>query len=150
MKIWIDADGAPQGMREIVYRASQRLGLPVVLVANRPQQTPRSRLISAVVVGQGLDVADEHIASQVEPGDLVVTNDVPLAAAVVERGAVALQHRGEVIDRDNARERLAMRDLREEVRAMGAMVGGPPPYDASARQRFANSLDRLLTVLTRR
>ena len=149
MRIWIDADGAPAGMRDIVFRASQRLAIPVTLVANRPQQTPRSKLIGTVVVGHGLDVADDYIVEHVEPADLVITGDIPLAAQVVEKGATVLQHRGDVLDATNVRERLAVRDFREEVRNTGVMLGGPPPYDAKARQAFANRLDRLLTAWKR-
>lgn len=145
MHIWLDADGAPGAMREILFRASQRLSIPVTLVANRPQATPRSRLIRSVVVASGLDVADDYIVAHVVAGDIVVSSDIPLAAQVVEKGGVVITPRGELLDANNVRERLAIRDLREAVQATGAMIGGPPPYDAVARQRFANALDRLLS-----
>lgn len=149
MQIWIDADGAPVAMREIVFKAAIRLQVPVVLVANRWQQTPPSRLIRAVVVGQGMDVADDYIVAHCEPGDIVISADIPLAAEAVEKGAIVLQHRGEVLDADNVRQRLAMRDFMEEMRATGTMGGGPPAYDVKARQAFANSLDRLLAAWKR-
>lgn len=144
MKIWIDADGAPGAMQEIVFRASQRLGLAVVLVANRWLATPPSRLISSVQVAAGMDVADDYIVEHCEPGDIVISGDIPLAAEAIEKGAVVLQHRGEVLDPSNIGQRVAMRDMMEELRAGGLMGGGPPPYDAKARQSFANGLDRLL------
>lgn len=150
MRIWIDADGAPAAMLEIVYKASQRLKVPVTLVANRWVQTPPSRLITAVQVGQGLDVADAFIVDRCEAGDIVISNDIPLAAEAIGKGAAVLQHRGEVLDADNVGQRLAMRDFMEELRAGGVMGGGPPPYDAKARQAFANGLDRLLMAWQRR
>lgn len=149
MRIWIDADGAPGALREIVFKASLRLQVPVVLVANSWQQTPPSRLVTAVQVGGGMDEADDYIALHCEPGDIVITSDIPLAAQVVEKGGVVLQHRGEVLDAQNVRQRLAMRDFMEELRAGGVMGGGPPPYDARARQAFANGLDRLLAAWRR-
>ena len=150
VRIWIDADGAPAAMLEIVYKASLRLKLPVVLVANRWQPTPPSKLVTAVQVGQGLDVADAYIVEHCEAGDVVISNDIPLAAEAIEKGAVVLQHRGEVLDASNVRQRLAMRDFMEELRAGGVMGGGPPPYDVKARQAFANGLDRLLAAWQRR
>lgn len=149
MKIWIDADGAPGAMQEIVFRASTRLKVPVVLVANRWRQTPPSKLITAVQVSQGMDVADDYIAEHCEADDIVITSDIPLAAQCVEKGAVVLQHRGEVLDRHNVGQRLAMRDFMEEMRAGGVLGGGPPAYDAKARQSFADGLDRLLAAWKR-
>ncbi len=145
MKIWIDADATPRPVKEIVFRASKRLQLQVILVANSPVHHPRSKLISSVQVRSGFDVADDYIAERCEPSDIVITNDVPLAAQVVERGAVALRPRGALITADNARRQLAMRDFREDLRNSGVMTGGPRPFSQSDRQRFANALDRLLT-----
>lgn len=145
--LWIDADAAPRAVKEVVYRASERLGLRVVLVANNAQHIPRSRHISQVVVGKGLDVADDHIVEHCAPGDVVITADIPLAAQLVEKGAHVLQPRGELLDEDNVRQRLAVRDLMEELRAGGLAGGGPPPFDNKDKARFANALDRLLTQL---
>ncbi len=145
--IWIDADAAPRPVKEIVFRASQRLGIQVVLVANSAQRLPRSSRIRQVLVGRGIDVAYEYIVEHCGMGDIVVTDDIPLAAAVVERGALALRPRGELLDRHNVRQRLAMRDFMEEMRAGGLVGGGPPPFGKSDRARFANALDRLLTSL---
>ncbi|RME21259.1 MAG: YaiI/YqxD family protein [Deltaproteobacteria bacterium] len=144
--IWIDADGIPGAVKEIVFRAARRLRLPVVLVANRWQQIPPGHpTVRQVVVGKGLDVADDAIVERCKAGDIVITGDVPLAAQVVDKGAVVLQHRGELLDASNVRQRLAMRDFMEELRAGGTMTGGPPPFGRADRQSFADALDRLLT-----
>ena len=149
MRLWIDADACPQAIREIVFRASRRLELPVVFVANRAVAPHRSALISSVQVGKGLDVADAHIAQQVAPGDVVVTADIPLAAKVVAKGAVAIDPRGDVLTEENIGERLALRDLLQGLRSGGMVTGGPAPFSNSDRQRFANALDRLLTAALR-
>lgn len=143
--IWVDADAAPRACKEVLFRAAERRAVPVVLVANRAQAIPRSRFIRFQLVKQGLDVADDAIAAACEAGDLVITNDVPLAAIVVERGAVALRPHGELLDADNVRAQLARRDLLEELRGAGVMTGGPPPYSERDKQQFANALDRWLT-----
>lgn len=143
--LWIDADGAPAAVKEIVFKASTRLQVPVVVVANAWQQTPRTPRIRMVQVEHGLDVADEYIVQHLQEGDVVISSDVPLAAEAVARGAVVVDFRGELLDKDNVRQRLSVRDFMEELRAGGVMGGGPPPYDARARQAFANALDRLLT-----
>lgn len=147
--IWIDADGAPGATKEIVFKASGRLKLPVVVVANRWQQTPRTPRIRMVQVEHGLDVADEYIVQHLQTGDVVISSDVPLAAEAVAKGAVVIDFRGELLDESNVRQRLNTRDFMEELRASGVMGGGPPPYDAKARQSFANALDRLLTKKVR-
>lgn len=144
MKIWIDADACPKVVKDLVFRASARLNLPVCLVANRPLALPGSPLLTQTLVPKGSDVADGHIAQHVAPGDLVITADIPLAAQVVARGAVALDPRGEVYTADTVGERLAVRDLMEELRWAGAVTGGPAAYSNADRQRFAQSLDRLL------
>jgi len=145
MHIWVDADACPAAIKEILYRAAERTGVSLTLVANQPLQTPPSRRIRAVRVPRGFDVADRYIAERVEPGDLVVTADVPLAAEVIERGAEALNPRGEHYTTENIRERLALRDLMADLRDTGEMLGGPPPLSPANRQAFANALDRLLT-----
>lgn len=145
VKIWVDADACPKPAKELIYRASARLGLPVCLVANRPLTAPDSPLITTVQVPKLSDAADSHIARQVAPGDLVVTADIPLAAQSVARGALALDPRGEVHTADTVGERLAVRDLMEELRWAGVATGGPPAYGPADRQRFAQALDRLLS-----
>lgn len=145
MHIWVDADACPAAIKDILYRAAERVGVPLTLVANQPLQTPPSRLISAVRVQHGFDVADKHIAERVQSGDLVITADIPLAAEVIAKGAEALNPRGEHYTPENIRERLAMRDMMAELRDAGELTGGPPPLGLADRQAFANALDRLLT-----
>ena len=144
MHIWVDADACPGVIREILYRAALRIGIPLTLVADQPLQTPPSPLIRRVQVGQGFDVADNHIAKHLKPGDLVITGDIPLAAQVIARGGEAINPRGERYTPDNIRERLAVRDFLEELRGTGVNTGGPPPLGLTERQAFANALDRLL------
>ncbi|QQS54746.1 MAG: YaiI/YqxD family protein [Candidatus Competibacteraceae bacterium] len=144
MKIWIDADACPAPVKMIVFRASQRVGMPVTLVANQRLQTPPSPLITAVQVSQGFDEADDYIVQQATASDLVITADIPLAARLVERGVPALNPRGELYTQDNVRERLALRNLKEELRSAGTLTGGPPPYNDRDKQAFANGLDRWL------
>ncbi|MEI8165577.1 MAG: YaiI/YqxD family protein [Chloroflexales bacterium] len=145
MLIWIDADACPRPVKDLVFRASARWQLAVCLVANRPLTVPPSPLISVVHVAAGSDVADAYIAQHVGAGDLVVTADIPLAALVVARGATALDPRGAVHTADTIGERLAVRDLLEELRWAGVVTGGPAAYGAADRQQFAQALDRLLT-----
>jgi hypothetical protein len=145
LKIWIDADAAPRDVKELVFRAAKRLNLAVVLVANQRLQLPAGNpLVSAVWVDGGPDIADQHIAAHAEPGDLVVTQDIPLAAALVPRGITVLDPRGEEHTSESIGERLSVRDFMEQVRSTGAMTGGPPPFDARAKQAFAAALDRVL------
>ncbi len=151
MRIWIDADAAPRPVKDIVYRASARTHVAVVVVANSFQRTPKSAYVSFVQVGKGFDVADEYIADGVESGDLVVTSDIPLAAAVVDKGAHVLEFRGEELSADNVRQRLSVRDFLDEMRGAGVEVGGgPPPFHNRDKERFANALDRWLTRALRR
>jgi hypothetical protein len=145
VRIWIDADGCPRAAKDLVFRASARLKLPVVMVADRQVGRPGSPLVTTVVVPRDMDSADKHIAEKVDPGDLVVTADLPLAAAVVEAGATALNPRGETYTLENVRERLSMRDFFMGLREAGEEVGGPPPYSKKDRQRFAAALDRFLS-----
>lgn len=145
MVIWVDADACPKGAKELIARASARLQIPVRLVANRPLAEPASPLIEVVQVNAGSDVADSHIVQHVAAGDLVVTADIPLASLVVARGATALDPRGEVHTADSIGERLAVRNLMEELRWAGVATGGPAAYSPSDRQRFAQALDRLLS-----
>jgi uncharacterized protein len=133
-----------------VFRASKRLGVPAVLVANqRLQPPPGNALVTAVWVDGGPDVADQHIATAAEPGDLVVTQDIPLAALLVPRGIAVLDPRGDEHTAETIGERLSVRDFMDQYRTAGGLTGGPPPYDARARQAFAASLDRALTRLLR-
>ena len=149
MKIWIDADACPRVIKEIVFRASERLEIPVCLVANTGLAKHHSRLITSVVVADGFDVADDYIAEQATPQDLVITADIPLAARIVARDGVAIDPRGEVFTEDNVGERLSMRDLMHDLRAAGLVQGGPAQLGMTDRQKFASALDRLLTRMLR-
>jgi len=148
MKIWVDADGCPVVIREILFRAAERTGILTTLVANRPVNTPPSPVIKMLEVSAGFDVADNEIVKRLEPGDLVVTSDIPLAAEVVEKGGVALSPRGELHTRENIRARLNMRDFMDTLRASGMDTGGPPALSQGDRKAFAGHLDRLLNENT--
>lgn len=145
MHIWVDADACPLVIKQILYRAAERAQIEMTLVANKALYTPRSKFVHALQVPRGFDVADEEIVGRIEAGDLVVTADVPLAAAVIERGGHALNPRGEFYTPDNIRERLAMRDLLAKLRETGVQTGGPSALDQADRKRFADALDRFLT-----
>ena len=147
MTIWVDADACPRVIKEILYRAAERVEVDLILVANRPLHTPPSRFIRSTRVGAGFDVADRHIADSVQPGDLVITADIPLAADVVEKDAIALNPRGELYNEDNIQERLAMRDLMDQLRSTGMETGGPPEFSKKDRMAFANALDRVLAAV---
>ena len=149
MKIWIDADACPRGIKDMVYRASERLKIPVCLVANSDLSKAHTHLVSSVRVKDGFDVADDYIAEHAGASDLVITADIPLAARVVEKGGVALDPRGELYTEENVSERLSIRNLMQELRSDGVLVGGPAQFGLSDRQRFASSLDRLLTRMVR-
>lgn len=146
MIIWVDADACPRVIKDILYRAAERVGVELVLVANQPLQVPPSPLISSRQVGSGFDVADDYIVEQAAPGDLVITADIPLAAEVVEKQAHALNPRGELYTRNNIRQRLAMRDFMEQMRDNGQASGGPPPLNQQDRQAFANALDKFIAA----
>ena len=145
VRIWIDADACPTEMKQVVFKASDRLGIPVVLVANAILRTPQWPLVSSVRVSHQFNAADDYIAETVAPGDVVVTADVPLAARVVEKGAVAIDPRGGIYDERTVGERLAVRNLMQELRSGGYIQGGPAPIHAGDRGKFAASLDKLLT-----
>jgi uncharacterized protein YaiI (UPF0178 family) len=150
LKIWIDADAAPRDVKELVFRAARRLMVETILVANqRLQAPPGNPLVSTVRVDGGADVADQHIADHATAGDLVITQDVPLAAILVPRGIAVLDPRGEEHTTETIGERLSVRDFMEQARFAGVVTGGPPPYDARAKQAFASALDRVLTRLRR-
>lgn len=145
MKIWVDADACPAVIKDILFRAAERTGVQLALVANRPLRIPRSSCITFLQVAAGLDVADNAIVKRLSAGDLVITGDIPLAAEVVGKGGHALNPRGELYSTDNIRDRLNMRDFMDTLRGSGIETGGPPTLSQSDRQAFANNLDRLLT-----
>lgn len=145
MRIWVDADACPQVIKDILFRAAERARVVTTLVSNMPlSRTPVSAFVKTLRVEKGMDGADRRIVQEVQPGDLVVTADLPLAAEVVARGACALDPRGELYTEDNVGERLAVRNLMDELRSTGEQVGGPAPFRLNDRQLFANQLDRLL------
>lgn len=145
MQIWIDADACPRAIKEILYRAAVRRKVSLTLVANKVMQTPPSPYIKSIKVSAGFDVADQYIVDQLEPGDLVITADIPLAADVLAKGGYVLDPRGERLTEENIGERLAIRDALDELRGVGVDTGGPATFNASDRQAFANQLDRFLT-----
>jgi uncharacterized protein YaiI (UPF0178 family) len=150
MKIWIDADATPRDVKEIVFRASKRLDIPTVLVANAHLRPPPGYpLVTAVWVNGGADVADAHIVAEAVAGDLVVTQDIPLAALLVPKRVTVLDPRGDEHTEETIGERLSIRDFMEQARIDGIVTGGPPPFDARAKQAFASALDRALTRLRR-
>jgi uncharacterized protein len=144
MRIWVDADACPKVIKEILFRAAKRAQVQVTLVANQSLRTPASRHIKSLQVSSGFDVADNEIVKNVASGDLVITADIPLAAQVVEKGAHALNPRGELYTPDNIKARLNLRDFMATLRDSGVNTGGPPPLSLGDRQAFANHLDRLL------
>ncbi len=145
MQIWVDADACPNVIKDILFRAATRAHVSLTLVANQLLRTPPSPYIKAIQVPSGFDVADSKIVQQLQPGDLVVTADIPLAALVIEKGGHALNPRGEFYTTENIRERLAMRNFMDDLRNTGVNTGGPAVLSLSDRQAFANQLDRFLT-----
>ena len=143
-RIWVDADACPVAIKEILFRAAQRTQVHVTLVANHALRTPPSPYIRSIQVPGEFDVADNEITAQVAPGDLVVTQDIPLAAAVIEKGALAIHPRGELYTTDTIKQRLSMRNFMEELRGAGVDTGGPAALHPRDKQAFANQLDRWL------
>ncbi|MGB5261582.1 MAG: YaiI/YqxD family protein [Gammaproteobacteria bacterium] len=143
-QIWVDADACPKVIKEILFRAADRVCVPLILVANQPLQVPGSAHIRSIQVAAGFDVADNHIVQHAQPGDLVITADIPLAAEVIAKGCLALNPRGELYTEDNIRQRLNMRDFMDTLRSSGVDTGGPASISQADRRAFANQLDRLL------
>ncbi len=148
-RIWVDADACPVVIRDILFRAAERAGLELTLVANQWLRTPPSRWIKALQVPAGLDVADSAIVERMAAGDLVVTQDIPLAALVIDKGGVALGPRGELHTPETISERLSVRNFMEELRGAGIQTGGPAALHARDRQAFAAQLDRWLARVPR-
>ena len=144
VSIWVDADACPRVIRDILFRAAQRTGVPVTLVANHALPVPKSPLITTVQVPQGFDVADNLIVQRVRENDLVITSDIPLAAEVIEKGALVITSRGERYTRNNVRQRLNMRDFMETMRSSMEVGGGPPALGPKDKQAFGNALDSYL------
>ena len=145
MKIWIDGDACPNAIKDILFRAAERTGISLTLVANHIVKVPPSRHISFLRVGSGFDVADNEIVKRLAPGDLVITGDIPLAAEIIENQGQALNPRGELYTSDNIKARLTMRDLMESLRSSGIESGGQAPLNHSDRKAFADQLDKIIT-----
>jgi len=145
MKIWVDADACPNPIKEILFRAAERTGLELVLVANHDVRIKPSRHISFLRVSAGFDVADNEIVRRLAAGDLVITSDIPLAAEIIDKQALALSPRGELFTADNIKARLSMRDLMESLRSSGIDTGGQAPLNQADRKAFADQLDRIIT-----
>lgn len=144
MQIWVDADACPRVIKDILFRAAERKQVRLTLVANQPLRTPPSSYIDSMVVGAGFDVADDKIVELLRAGDLVVTADIPLAAAALKKHGHALNPRGEFYTPENIQERLAVRNMLDELRGCGVETGGPAAFSAKDKQAFANQLDRFL------
>lgn len=144
MQIWVDADACPVVIKDILFRAADRAKIPTTLVANKLLHVPPSPYLKAMQVAKGFDVADNEIVAKLEAGDLVITADIPLAAQVIEKGGHALNPRGEFYSKENIRERLAMRDFMESLRASGVETQGPSAMQSSDRHAFASQLDQFL------
>ena len=147
MRIWLDNDGCPQIVRDVVFKASQKRNLAVAVVANRFMHVPTGGLIQMITVSGSFDAADDYIADNAVPGDLVITADIPLASRIVNQGCTGLNPRGEVYTAANIQERLAMRNLMQELRSGGDIQGGPAPLGELDKKRFADSFDRMVTSL---
>jgi uncharacterized protein len=146
----MDADAAPKDVKELVFRSAKRLNIETILVSNQRLRTPPGNpLVSAVWVDGGADVADRYITEHARQGDLVITQDVPLAALLVPSGIAVLDPRGDEHTTDSIGERLSVRNFMEDARFAGIVTDGPAPYDARAKQAFAAALDRVLTRLRR-
>ena len=149
MQIWVDADACPVVIKEILFKAATKRKILTTFVANQPIRTQPSPYLKSIQVAAGFDVADNFIVQQVEKNDLVITQDVPLAAEIVEKGGHVITPRGQKLTPDNIKQRLSMRNFMEEMRSAGQVTGGPPPLSQSDRMEFANALDSLLTRLSR-
>lgn len=149
MRIWVDADACPNAVKEVIFKAAERRAVQTTLVANQLIRTPRSAYIRAVQVPSGFDAADDWIVEQLDAGDLVVTADVPLADEVITKGGCVVNPRGTVYDKNNIKDHLSRRDMFDELRGVGAVSGGPPPFGKKDVQQFANSFDKAVTRLMR-
>ena len=145
MRIWVDADACPHVIKDVLFRAADRAHVLTTLISTSSLRTPPSPFVKMVQVAKGLARADDRIMQELQPGDLVITADLPLAAAAVARGAQALAPRGELYSEDNVHERLATGSLVQALRSGGAIASGPAPFRPSDRQRFETKLARVLT-----
>ena len=149
MKIWIDNDGCPKIVRELVYAGAVRKKVEVMVVANTYSQVPLGGLFKAICVSGGFDAADDYIAENIAGGDLVITSDVPLAGRIVAKGAVGINSHGAIFDRLSIGDQLATRNLLQELRGGGLVSGGPPPFGPADKKKFADSFDRILEKMSK-
>jgi uncharacterized protein YaiI (UPF0178 family) len=145
--VWVDADACPRPVKEILFKAADKRKVDVLLVANASMAVPRSPRVRSLTVPHGFDAADDYIADHAVPGDMVITQDIPLAAILVEQGVAVIDPRGTELDAGNIRERLSMRNFREDMRGAGVQTGGPSAFGDREKQAFANGFDRVLTRL---
>ena len=145
MHIWVAADACPAVIKDILFKAARRTKLPLSLVANHSMSVPPDKHITLTQVPSGFDAADDYIVEKCEAGDLVITNDIPLAADVLGKNALALNNRGEEYDKSSIKQILGMRDFMDTMRSSGEPTGGPKAFSQRDKQNFANALDRLLT-----
>lgn len=145
MQIWVDADACPKVIKEVLFKAAGRAEIPLTLIANQALNIPRSKFITSIRVMPGFDIADDEIVKRLSPGDLVITADIPLASEAVDKGAYALNPRGELYTKENIKARLNMRDFMDTLRASGIDTGGPAALSPAERRAFANELDRFIT-----
>jgi len=145
MKIWVDADACPVPVKEMLFRAAERMQITTTLVANSLMQVPKSTYISSVKVDSGADVADAWIVEHLSEKDLVITADVPLAADVIKKGGMALSPRGSLFSPETIKAQLTMRNFMDELRGSGVVTGGQAAFSHADRQAFANQLDKILT-----
>jgi len=150
MKIWVDADACPVVIKEILFKAAERTGILLTLIANHSIRIPPSRHIKFIQVSSGFDVADNEIVKRLDKGDLVITADIPLAAEVIEKGGLALNPRGELYTAENIKAILNMRDFMDTLRSSGIDTGGPAALSQGERQTFANHLDKFLAQATKK
>ena len=150
MKIWVDADACPGAVRDIVLAASRKRQVETIFVANKSLALPVSELIQFVLVGNSPDAADAYIIERAEKGDLVITQDIPLAHPLVHREIVVISPRGTVFDENNIGERLSIRDMMQDMRDVGMMTGGPKQFGEKEKREFASSFDRELTKLLKK
>jgi hypothetical protein len=144
-KIWIDADACPKAVKELIFKASRRLNISIILVANSYQTIPQSDLIKLIVVDKGFDAADLHIIDQIEIHDIVITADIPLAAKVLKKKAIAINPRGEIYNENTIGSILSMRDFMKELRDAGSITGGPASFGSKDIKQFADSLNKLIS-----
>ncbi len=144
MKIYVDADACPKVIKDVLYKAVERVKVDLILVADQYMSIPHSLYITFIRVPSGIDAADDKIVELITPEDLAITADIPLADKIVEKGATALNPRGELYTERNIKERLAIRDMMAEFRDNGMQGGGPPPFNQKDKQLFANELNKIL------